>query len=281
MDKAAIEHIVRTVAARMQASGGPACYGFEVPVEVSARHVHLSKEHALHLFAGALPEKDKGLSQPGQFAAKQRVRLIGPKGVIDGVAVLGPVRGETQAELSRTDARKLGVDAPLRLSGNLDRAALIHIQAGGAIVGVKAAIVAMRHLHLTPPDAQRMGLSDGQFVFARLSGERPLLLEDVAVRVSDQAATALHIDTDEANAAGIAKDAVCSIRLPHEPGTPPPRPTPVAQTYDGKLITESDALLMIQSGMREITLRRGQLITPSALDALRASAISLKREGIP
>jgi len=282
MERADIERIVRAVVAQAREASAPACSdSFRVPVETSARHVHLSKEHALRLFGADALEKERDLSQPGQFVAARRVRLIGPRGVLDGVAVLGPVRGRTQVELSRTDARLLGVDAPLRLSGDLAGAAALHIQAGGAIVEASAAIVAKRHLHLTPADARRMGLGDGQTVSARILGGRPLVLEDIAVRVSDRAATALHIDTDEANASGADKDTACVLlargQPPAEPAAPP-EPSPALHGFEGKLMTEADARRLVTSGARRVLLKRGQLVTPLALDALRAGGVTVERE---
>ncbi len=280
MERAEIERIVRAVVAQAREAGAPPCSdSFHVPVETSARHVHLSKEHALRLFGTDALEKERDLSQPGQFVAKWRVRLIGPRGVLDGVAVLGPVRGRTQVELSRADARLLGVDAPLRLSGDLAGAAALHIQAGGAIVEASAAIVAKRHLHLTPADARRMGLGDGQTVSARILGERPLVLEDIAVRVSDRAATALHIDTDEANASGAAKDTACALLACFQPPAEPAEsPEPAPERFEGKLMTEADARRLVGSGARRVLLKRGQLITPLALDALRAGGVTVGRE---
>ena len=117
---------------------------------------------------------------------------------------LGPLRRQTQAEISATDARELGLQAPVRLSGDLKDAAQIHIQAGDRIICRKAAIIAKRHLHAAPGDAQRLGIADGQELSIRLAGIRPLILEGVVVRVSQTSALALHIDTDEANAAELS-----------------------------------------------------------------------------
>lgn len=185
----------------MAAPGGP-CVCEAIPVELSARHVHLSEKDALALFGGPLtPVRE--LSQPGQFLSKERVRLIGPKAVIDNVAVLGPARGSSQVEISKTDARILGTETPVRISGDVSGTPGIILASQTGIVGLEQGlIVAARHIHMTPQDAVRLGLSDGDLVSVRLDGERPVILENVLARVSDEFSLALHIDLDEGNSTG-------------------------------------------------------------------------------
>lgn len=182
----------------------PACPGGSdpIPVELSARHAHLSEEHAISLFGGPLtPARE--LSQPGQFLCKERVRLIGPKGVIDNVAVLGPSRGSSQVEISKTDARVLGVDTPVRQSGDVDDTPGIILSSHTNFVHLeKGLIVAARHIHMSPEDAQRLCVSDKERVNVRLNSDRPVVLEDVLVRVNKDFKLALHIDSDEGNSAG-------------------------------------------------------------------------------
>lgn len=176
--------------------------GDDIPVELSARHVHLSQEHAVELFGGPLTPV-KGLSQPGQFLAKERVRLIGPKGVMDNVAVLGPSRGSSQVEISKTDARVLGVNAPVRQSGDIDGTPGIILASQTGIVGLEhGVIVASRHIHMSPEDAGRFHVSDKDLVRVRLDSDRPVILEDVLVRVNDNFKLAMHIDPDEGNGFG-------------------------------------------------------------------------------
>ena len=185
----------------LPAQGGVNCVDL-IPVELSARHAHLSEEHALELFGAPLtPARE--LSQPGQFLCKERVRLIGPRGVMDNVAVLGPSRGSSQVEISRTDARILGVDVPVRQSGDVDGTPGIILASETGIVGLEQGlIVAARHIHMSPEDAARFGVSDRDLVNVRLDGERPVVLEDVLVRVSGSFRLALHIDADEGNSSG-------------------------------------------------------------------------------
>lgn len=176
-----------------------------VPVALSARHVHLSPEHVEALFGPGYrltPQAD--LSQPGQFAAKECVEVVGPRRSIPGVRVLGPPRGNTQVELSVSDGVVLGIALPNRLSGNLAGTPGLHLVGPrGAVRLRQGAIAAARHLHATPQDAGRLGLRDGQKVYARLLGARGIIFDEVVVRVADAARLELHLDTDEGNAAGV------------------------------------------------------------------------------
>ena len=174
----------------------------KVLVETSARHLHLSQEHLEILFGKAheLTVK-KMLSQPGQFAAEEKVQVIGPKGSLK-MSVLGPVRKETQVEVSLTDARSLGVQPPIRESGDLEGSAPCKLVGPeGEVELTQGVIAAKRHLHCTPEDAAEIGLKDKDIISLKIdSPERSLVFGDVVVRVSASYATAVHIDTDEANA---------------------------------------------------------------------------------
>lgn len=173
-------------------------------VETSARHVHLTAADLEALFGpGASLTHKKDLSQPGQFACEERVTLIGPKKSIPNVIILGPERSATQVELSFTDARTLGLTPPVRESGDLSGSAPCKIAGpAGEIEIQEGAIIAKRHIHMTPADAERFGVCDKQIVRVRLDGEdRSTVYGDVVVRVSPKFALAMHIDTDEANAA--------------------------------------------------------------------------------
>lgn len=179
----------------------------KVLIETSARHIHVSRE-ALDILFGEgyelTPKKD--LSQPGQFACEERVTVVGPKKELAGVSILGPVRPETQVELSLTDARSIGISAPVRESGDIKGSA------GCKLVGPKGeveltegVIAAKRHIHMTPEDAEAFGVKDAQVVKVEVeSNGRNLIFGDVIVRVSPKYALAMHIDTDESNAAGMA-----------------------------------------------------------------------------
>ncbi len=179
----------------------------EVLVEVSARHVHLSEEHLEVLFGkGYELTVKKMLSQPGQYAANERVDVVGPKRELKNVSILGPVRGSTQVEISLTDARSIGINAPVRMSGDIKGSA------GCTLVGPKGqveiaegVIVAKRHIHITPSDAEAFGVQDHQVVSVKVgTPERSLTFSDVVIRVRNDFASAMHIDTDEGNAAGVS-----------------------------------------------------------------------------
>lgn len=173
-----------------------------VELEASGRHVHLTKEAAMALFGHPLTPL-KGLSQPGQFAARERVSLITPKGRLDRVAVLGPERKTCQVELSKTDCVTLGLKAPTRDSGSTQGSPGITLANGDrSITLTEGVIVAKRHIHMTPEDAKARQLHDGQKVKLRTITDRPLIFEDVTVRVSPQFRTYAHLDFDEANACG-------------------------------------------------------------------------------
>ena len=172
-------------------------------VETSARHVHLSEKDLEVLFGkGAKLTSKKDLSQPHQFACEERVTVVGPKGQIERISVLGPVRKETQVELSLTDARAIGIVAPIRESGDLVGSAPCLVKGPkGEVKLQQGVIVAKRHIHATPKDAEDLGVKDKDIVKVKVdSPERSLVLGDVVVRVSPSYALAMHVDTDEANA---------------------------------------------------------------------------------
>lgn len=176
-----------------------------VLVEVSARHAHLSQEALEVLFGkGYTLTPKKNLSQPGQFACEERITVVGPKKQLAGVSILGPVRGKTQVELSATDARSVGIAAPIRESGDVAGSAGCKlIGPCGELEIVEGVIVAKRHIHMTPADAEKYGVKDNQVVQVAVSSEgRSLTFGDVVIRVSEKYALAMHIDTDEGNAAG-------------------------------------------------------------------------------
>ena len=176
----------------------------QVLVETSARHVHLSAEHIEVLFGkGATLTHKKDLSQPGQFACEERVTLVGPKKQIANVIILGPARPATQVEVSFTDARTLGVNAPVRESGDVAGSAGCKLVGpAGEVEIAEGVIVAKRHIHLTPEDAAKFGVEDKQVVSVKIdSADRTTIFGDVVCRVSPKFAAAMHIDTDEANAA--------------------------------------------------------------------------------
>lgn len=176
-----------------------------VELEASGRHVHVTKEQSVILFGHPLTPR-RPLSQPGQYLANERVTVVGPKGEFANVAVLGPERKEAQVEISLTDARTLGVEVPVRLSGDVKGSPGILLRGEkGCIPLTEGVIAAQRHIHLTPEDAKKFGVQDKQVVKLQTYTARPVLFEDVAVRVSPDFASYVHLDYDEANACGFRK----------------------------------------------------------------------------
>lgn len=175
---------------------------FRVPVAISARHVHLSEEDLYLLFGtGYELSVHRDISQPGQYAAQETVTIEGNKGNLENVRVVGPVRAETQVEISRTDAFALGMDVPVKPSGNLAGTPGIRIRGPkGVLELAKGIIVADRHIHMTPRDAAQFGCSDGEKVHVRVGGVKPGILGGVIIRVSPASSLELHLDTDDANA---------------------------------------------------------------------------------
>lgn len=289
MNREELEQTVRLVLNALNQRNECQTSAAPIPVEGSARHVHLSKEDCKLLFGKETLDVKREISQPGQFLSEQRVRIIGPKGVMDNVAVLGPTRSATQVELSLTDGRALGLNLPINQSGDLTGAADLFIQAGDKMIFCpKCAIAALRHIHMPAKDAAAYGVHDNQVVSCKVTGARPLTLDGVVIRVSDQFALAMHIDIDEFNAAGCNGKSTCTIcgssaACPSIPVAAPaakPAPQPAACTsLEGKLITEKEAREVCDKGVKELLIRKGQIVTALAMDWLHQHGVTVKVEG--
>ena len=193
MDRINIEELSKAVMGRIF-----------VELEASGRHVHVTKDQARQLFGHSLTAK-RPLSQPGQYLANERVTVIGPKGEFQNVAVLGPERKEAQVEISLTDGKVLGIQPPVRGSGDVSGSpGVTLIGPQGTVMLHQGVIAAQRHIHMTPEDASHMGVQDKQIVKLQVFTKRPLIFEDVLVRVSKDYATYAHLDYDEANACGFS-----------------------------------------------------------------------------
>lgn len=277
-----------------------------VPVEASARHIHLSREDCDRLFGpGYTLKKKKDISQPGQYLCEERVTLIGPKGQFTNVAVLGPIREHTQIEISLTDSRTLGVKAPVNLSGDLSGAADLFVcyedkilQSNGTV------IVARNHLHMTEQDAAAFGLSNGERVRIKLQTGRPMTFDDVIVRVTSTSALAFHIDYDEANACGYVngmmgivqkKDSrevvVSNLVQPVDAcnhsccaqteqrstsiQVKPAQPKIQGRHLTGKLLTERDLYNCLREEIRDVTIDRKTILTPMAKDYAKTHEITI------
>jgi acetate kinase len=186
-----------------------ACRTEPIPIEVSAHHIHLSREHLGALFGtGHELTKHADLSQPGQYACKEQLAIIGPKGRIERVRVLGPVRKATQVEIAMTEQFKLGIQPPIRESGDIDGTPGCILEGpAGSVELERGVICALRHIHMTPADALRYGVKDKVSVRVRVPGDREMVFGDVRVRIDPNFALAMHIDTDEANAANLENGA--------------------------------------------------------------------------
>ena len=204
------ELMIARETANVIAGGADVARAGRIPIAISARHVHLCEDTLKRLFGeDASLTKYRDISQPGQFACEEKVNLIGPKGRIDGVRVLGPLRSRDQIEISRTDEFTLGVDAPIRRSGQTRGSAPITLEGPAGRVDLEEGLIcAWRHIHMTPDDAQRFGVESGEYVEVAITGgERDLVFQDVLVRVAPAYVLEMHIDTDEANAAELGRGA--------------------------------------------------------------------------
>ena len=207
MNEQLIQSIAQLVMEQLQEiglapSGEPSTH---IPVGVSARHIHLTQAHMETLFGkGYVLTKHKDISQPGQYAANETVTLVGPRNAIQKVRVLGPCRSYTQIELAPSDARTLGINPPIRESGDLAGSPGIRvIGPAGSLQLEQGCIIAERHIHMTPRDAAAYGVQHGQRVAVKVEGARGGMMEQVAIKVHDHYALDLHIDTDDSNAYGI------------------------------------------------------------------------------
>ena len=205
MDNQSIELITRMVLETVQKQEASSENGYVVPVGVSARHIHLTQEHVEALFGPGYQLTKKKALMGGQFASNEKVTIVGLKlRAIENVRVLGPVRKNTQVEISATDAISLGVKAPIRESGNIAGSAPIAIIGPkGAVYLNEGCIVAKRHIHMAPKDAMAAGVHDGDIVSVKADNERGTIFNNVQIRVDDSFTLEMHIDTDEANAAQI------------------------------------------------------------------------------
>lgn len=292
MDRQRMEEIIARVVAECQKAESGAWMEqtpFSVPVEVSARHVHLTKEAITALFgAGKKLTPKKNLSQPGQFLSEERLTLVTSKGVLEQVAVLGPERSAVQVELSATDCRNLGIKAPVCLSGDLSDAGDVYLLGPNGFFEARGSVIIARsHVHMRPEEAEKAGIKDGDKVRVTLGQERKLTLEDVICRVSDTAALAMHIDFDEANACMLPKNAEAfleKIRQKDEKCSHSASMGHVSQErdredgemlWDGGLITESQARGVAGRKGTCLCLKSGTIVTPSAQDVLRHAGIEV------
>lgn len=250
----------------------------KIPIGVSARHVHLAQAEVEQLFGENYQLTPKfELSQPGQFAAEEIVVIAGPKGSIDRVRILGPARTLTQVEVSWTDAMKLGVKPPLRISGDIkDSSPVTLIGPKGSVVLPEGLIIAQAHIHMSPADSERFQVVDGQSVQIKVQGLRPIILSNVMIRVSERYRLEMHIDTDEANAGLIQQGAFAEIVNGQvmEPLTVKEMPLVAKQAsanqsiyhFEKKLLSQVDVL---EIEAQEIVVPKRTIVTALAYDKIR------------
>ena len=252
----------RAAEPRLTRTRAAAAPSIDVRIGVSNRHVHLSQADVQTLFGGAALTVGRELTQPGQFAATESLDIEGPSGKLDAVRVVGPARADTQLEIALSDAGLLGIEAPVAASGSLDTSVggVTLVGPAGRVDLRRGVIIAARHLHLAPSDAQRWGLADGAQVDVRCGdGARAATFHDVLVRSGDGHASELHLDADEARAAGVRTGDTASI-IAWRSVTQRKRP----------LVTERDVVQLARTGLR---LPANALLTPSARD--RAVALGI------
>lgn len=252
-DEAAIKAIVDEVVRRLKAMRDG------IVVGVSNRHLHMSKEDFAALFGqNRKLTKIKDLSQPGEFAAAETVNLIGPKGTIRNVRVLGPCRTNTQVEISRTDSYLLGVKAPARESGKIEGSPGVVIEGPNGKISIeKGLIVALRHIHLDPGSARKYGIKNGDTVSVKAEGERGVVFDNVLARVSDKYVREMHLDTDEANAADVESGDLVYII---------PKAEKKAEKKN-RVITRADVMRAKNDGSMKIMISGNTKVTPYAKDA--------------
>lgn len=216
MERAIIEQVVAKVLASMTEQAVKDAEQTGIPVGISNRHIHLSAEHTAMLFgSGHELTRDRDLKQTGEFAAKETVTLVGPKGVIRGVRVLGPIRAFTQIEISRTDGFSLGINPPVRNSGDIaGSAGIVVVGSKGAVTLSEGVICAARHIHLSDADAAQFQVTDGSRVTVVVPGDRGGTLANVLARVHPSFRSEFHVDTDEANGLGLSNGQL--VTLQHE-----------------------------------------------------------------
>ncbi|WP_369354514.1 phosphate propanoyltransferase [Lysinibacillus capsici] len=278
MQENLVQKIVEEVLQQVLKNQSSPPHDGKIPIGVSARHVHLAQAEVEQLFGENYQLTPKfELSQPGQFAAEETVVIAGPKGSIERVRILGPARSLSQVEVSWTDAMKLGLKPPLRISGDIQGSSPVTlIGPKGSVVLNEGLIIAQAHIHMSPADSARFQVVDGQSVQIKVEGIRPIILSNVVIRVSERYRLEMHIDTDEANAGLIQQGTLAKIvhHQVSEPMITVKEQSPVVQKveqpsvyhYDKKLLSQIEVL---DIDAQEIVVPKKTIVTALAYDKLR------------
>jgi putative phosphotransacetylase len=282
--KEILQAVIAKVLAKLTGYSLALVHPHPIPIGVSNRHIHLSQVDLEALFGpGYQLKPQKDLLQPGQYAAGEAVILAGPKGCIERVRVLGPVRKQTQAEISRSDAFRLGVTPPVRESGDLKGSCGITVIGPKGSVQLKEGLViALRHIHMSPSDAKTYGVADGSRVQVKLAGERGVIFDQVSVRVNEQFVLEFHLDTDEANASGVNPGDAgfllsCNSMMAPRSDDPPRANTNTAVKAMGDplaLVTE-DMVRQAWKNKTALLVKDGGLITPLARDTIKELGVEV------
>ncbi|MEB2299343.1 phosphate propanoyltransferase [Lysinibacillus xylanilyticus] len=277
MQENLVQKIVEEVLQQVLKNQPSSQHDGKIPIGVSARHVHLAQAEVEQLFGENYQLTPKfELSQPGQFAAEETVVIAGPKGSIERVRILGPARSLSQVEISWTDAMKLGMKPPLRVSGDIKGSSPVTlIGPKGSVVLHEGLIIAQAHIHMSPTDSARFQVADGQSVQIKIEGIRPIILSNVIIRVSERYRLEMHIDTDEANAGLIQQGAVAEIiyAQANEQMNVKELPPVVSQAdklsiyhFDKKLLSQVEVL---EIEAQEIVVPKKTIVTALAYDKIR------------
>ncbi|WP_144786905.1 phosphate propanoyltransferase [Lysinibacillus fusiformis] len=278
MQENLVQKIVEEVLQQVLKNQSSPPHDGKIPIGVSARHVHLAQAEVEQLFGQNYQLTPKfELSQPGQFAAEETVVIAGPKGSIERVRILGPARSLSQVEVSWTDAMKLGIKPPLRISGDIQGSSPVTlIGPKGSVVLNEGLIIAQAHIHMSPEDCAKFNVVDGQSVQIKVEGIRPIILSNVVIRVSERYRLEMHIDTDEANAGLIQQGTVAEIvqHQVNEQPIPVKEQSPVVVKvekpavyhYDKKLLSQLEVL---EIEAQEIVVPKKTIVTALAYDKLR------------
>ncbi|MGE7793577.1 phosphate propanoyltransferase [Lysinibacillus fusiformis] len=278
MQENLVQKIVEEVLQQVLKNQSSPPHDGKIPIGVSARHVHLAQAEVEQLFGENYQLTPKfELSQPGQFAAEETLVIAGPKGSIERVRILGPARSLSQVEVSWTDAMKLGIKPPLRISGDIQGSSPVTlIGPKGSVVLNEGLIIAQAHIHMSPEDSAKFNVMDGQSVQIKVEGIRPIILSNVVIRVSERYRLEMHIDTDEANAGLIQQGTVAEIvqHQVNEQPIPVKEQSPVVAKvekpaiyhYDKKLLSQLEVL---EIDAQEIVVPKKTIVTALAYDKLR------------
>ena len=265
--------------------------GNTIPVGISARHVHLTKETVETLFGkGHKLTFKRDITQPGEFLAAERISVVTPKGELRNVAILGPERKQVQVEISQTDARHLGINPPLRLSGDIENGATVHIVSDNAVITANnSAIIAKNHIHMTPKDAENFKVKDGDRVCVRVNSKRPVLFEGVVIRVNERFGLSFHVDFDEANAcmlqdndhAVIADKNCCSIEDVTNAEAEKSCASSTSSSFrtlasSEKFISEQKAKELAKGNVKTLSFKKGIILSPLAKDVFSSAGIKVE-----